>query len=115
MAGKQKLEPIPKPAGVPVLGNILSVNSDAPLQSLMEHAKEQGPIFWLDMLGTPIMIVSGPELVNELCDESRFDKTVRGPLRRVRAIGGDGLFTGDTVDPNWSKAHNILMLSLIHI
>lgn len=109
MAGKHKLDPIPQPDAVPVLGNIFSVNSDAPLQSLMEHAKEQGPIFWLDMLGTPIMIVSGPELVDELCDESRFDKTVRGPLRRVRAIGGDGLFTGDTTDPNWSKAHNILM------
>lgn len=109
MTGKNKFDPIPRPEAIPVLGNILSVDSNAPLQSLMEHAKEQGPIFWLDMLGTPIMIVSGPELVNELCDETRFDKTVRGPLRRVRAIGGDGLFTGDTVDPNWSKAHNILM------
>jgi cytochrome P450/NADPH-cytochrome P450 reductase len=109
MANKNKLDPIPRPEGIPVLGNILSVNSDAPLQSLMEHAKAQGPIFWLDMLGTPIMIVSGPELVKELCDETRFDKTVRGPLKRVRAIGGDGLFTGDTKDPNWSKAHNILM------
>lgn len=109
MAAKNRLDPIPQPESIPVLGNILSVDSDAPLQSLMEHAKKQGPIFWLDMLGTPIMIVSGPELVKELCDETRFDKTVRGPLKRVRAIGGDGLFTGDTVDPNWSKAHNILM------
>lgn len=109
MARKNRLDPIPQPEAIPALGNIFSVNSDAPLQSLMEHAKEQGPIFWLNMLGTPIMIVSGPELVKELCDETRFDKTVRGPLRRVRAIGGDGLFTGDTVDPNWSKAHNILM------
>ncbi len=109
MAGKNRLDPIPQPDAVPLLGNVFSVNSEAPLQSLMEHAKEQGPIYWLDMLGTPIMIVSGPELVNELCDETRFDKTVRGPLKRVRAIGGDGLFTGDTTAPNWSKAHNILM------
>jgi cytochrome P450/NADPH-cytochrome P450 reductase len=27
----------------------------------------------------------------------------------VRAVGGDGLFTADTKEPNWSKAHNILM------
>lgn len=55
------------------------------------------------------MIVSGFELVNELSDEKRFDKAVRGALRRVRAIGGDGLFTADTTEPNWNKAHNILL------
>ena len=27
----------------------------------------------------------------------------------MRAIGGDGLFTADTTEPNWSKAHNILL------
>jgi len=109
MAGKNRLHPIPRPDGVPFLGNVFSVDSEAPLQNLMVHAKEQGPLYWLNMMGTPIMIASGPEIVKELCDETRFDKTVRGPLRRVRAIGGDGLFTGDTKDPNWSKAHNILM------
>jgi cytochrome P450/NADPH-cytochrome P450 reductase len=30
-------------------------------------------------------------------------------MRRVRAVGGDGLFTADTNEPNWSKAHNILL------
>jgi cytochrome P450/NADPH-cytochrome P450 reductase len=30
-------------------------------------------------------------------------------LRRVRAIAGDGLFTADTTEPNWGKAHNILL------
>ena len=34
---------------------------------------------------------------------------MRGPLRRVRAVAGDGLFTADTSEPNWSKAHNILL------
>ena len=27
----------------------------------------------------------------------------------MRAVGGDGLFTADTTEPNWSKAHNILL------
>src|SRR5690349_22512294 len=47
-------------------------------------------------------------------DEKRFDKAVRGSLRRVRAVGGDGLFTADTKEPNWSKAHNILLRSEEH-
>ena len=61
------------------------------------------------MMGAPIVIVSGHDLVDELSDEKRFDKVVRGPLRRVRSVAGDGLFTADTSEPNWSKAHNILL------
>lgn len=109
MADSNKLAPIPKPASKPIVGNVLSVDAAAPLQSLKQLADEQGPIFWLDMMGTPIVFVSGADLVEELCDEKRFDKSVRGPLRRLRVIGGDGLFTGDTKAPNWGKAHNILM------
>lgn len=106
---KNRLYPIPRPDGLPVIGNMLTVDADAPQQSLMTISEEMGPIFWLDMMGKPVILVSGAELANELCDETRFDKTVRGPLRRLRAIGGDGLFTGDTQAPNWGKAHNILM------
>ncbi|MEQ9315484.1 MAG: cytochrome P450, partial [Henriciella sp.] len=109
MAETNRLAPIPQPKAVPMLGNTLSVDASAPLQSLKQIADEQGPIFWLDMMGTPIVFVSGADLVQELCDESRFDKSVRGALRKLRVIGGDGLFTGDTKAPNWGKAHNILM------
>ncbi|MEM7219032.1 MAG: cytochrome P450 [Pseudomonadota bacterium] len=104
-----RLHPIPKPPGKPLLGNALAIDGETPIQSLMGLTRELGPIYWLDMMGAPVVIVSGPELVNELCDESRFDKSVRGALRKVRAVGGDGLFTSDTDAPNWSKAHNILL------
>ena len=109
MSKEIELERIPMPDKKPLVGNILSVDKDQPLQSLMELTRELGPILRMDMMGTPLVVVSGNELVDELCDESRFDKAVRGTLRRVRAIGGDGLFTGDTQEPNWSKAHNILL------
>jgi cytochrome P450/NADPH-cytochrome P450 reductase len=109
MPSANPLSPIPHPPRKPLVGNVLTLDSSTPLQSLMQVAREHGPIFWLDMLGTPIVVVSGADLVDELCDEKRFDKAVRGSLRRVRAIGGDGLFTGDTQEPNWSKAHNILL------
>ena len=109
MASKNRLSPIPHPPTKPVVGNMLSLDSNAPVQNLARLARELGPIFWLDMMGAPIVIVSGHELVDELSDEKRFDKAVRGPLRRVRAIAGDGLFTADTTEPNWTKAHNILL------
>jgi len=109
MASGNRLAPIPHPPTKPVVGNMLSLDSSAPVQNLARLAKELGPIFWLDMMGSPIVIVSGHDLVDELSDEKRFDKAVRGPLRRVRAVAGDGLFTADTNEPNWGKAHNILM------
>ncbi|WP_166297831.1 bifunctional cytochrome P450/NADPH--P450 reductase [Bradyrhizobium sp. 2S1] len=109
MASGNRLSPIPHPPTKPVVGNMLSLDSTAPVQHLVKLSKELGPIFWLDMMGSPIVIVSGHDLVDELSDEKRFDKAVRGSLRRVRAVGGDGLFTADTKEPNWSKAHNILM------
>ncbi|MDP3897166.1 MAG: cytochrome P450, partial [Mesorhizobium sp.] len=109
MAQKNALHPIPNPAGKPLVGNMLTVDSDTPLQSLMQLTREHGPIFWLNMMGTPLVVVSGAALVAELSDETRFDKAVRGSLRRIRAIGGDGLFTSDTSAPNWHRAHNILL------
>jgi cytochrome P450/NADPH-cytochrome P450 reductase len=109
MAAKNRLSPIPRPPAKPVVGNMLSLDSTAPVQNLTRLARELGPIFWLDMMGAPLVVVSGHDLVDELSDETRFDKAVRGPLRRVRAVAGDGLFTADTTEPNWSKAHNILL------
>jgi len=109
MASTNRLSPIPQAPAKPVVGNMLSLDSTAPAQSLVRLARKLGPIYWLDMMGAPFVVVSGHDLVDELSDEKRFGKLVRGPLRRVRAIGGDGLFTADTTEPNWSKAHNILL------
>ncbi|MGB3501517.1 MAG: cytochrome P450 [Mesorhizobium sp.] len=109
MADGQTIQYIPTPPKKPIVGNMLSVDTDAPLQSLMGLTRELGPIFRLDMMGTPLVVVSGAKLVEEICDEKRFDKAVRGPLRRIRGVAGDGLFTADTEDANWHKAHNILL------
>jgi cytochrome P450/NADPH-cytochrome P450 reductase len=109
MASNNPLAPIPHPPRQPFVGNMLSIDSKAPTQHLTKLAKEYGPIFWLDMMGKPLVIVSGADLVEELSDPARFDKAVRGALRRIRSLAGDGLFTADTKEPNWSRAHNILL------
>jgi cytochrome P450 / NADPH-cytochrome P450 reductase len=109
MISGQALEPIPSPPKKPVVGNIFDISTVTPIQGLIALARELGPIFKLDMMGKPITVVSGFALADELFDESRFDKSVRGALHRVRAISGDGLFTAYTSEPNWSRAHNILL------
>jgi cytochrome P450/NADPH-cytochrome P450 reductase len=109
MPSRNPLDPIPHPPRTPWLGNLLSLGATSPVQNMAKLARQYWPIYWLDMRGKPLVIVSGYELVDELCDESRFDKSVRGALRLVRNFAGDGLFTAYTQEPNWSKAHNILL------
>ena len=57
------------------------------------------------------LIVSGADLVDELATTSRFDKQVGGGLSNLSREGATsaGLFTSETQDPLWRKAHNILM------
>jgi cytochrome P450/NADPH-cytochrome P450 reductase len=111
MASKNLLDPIPQPPRTLLLGNLLALGTTTPIQDMMRLAREYGPIYWLDMMGKPVVVVSGFSLVDELCDETRFDKSVKGALRRLRAFAGDGLFTAYTQEPNWSRAHNILLPS----
>ena len=101
---------IPQPPTKPLLGNLPDMDLSTPVQGMMKLAREYGPIFRLELPGgRRLAVVSGFDLVDELCDEKRFDKKVWKPLRSVRAFAGDGLFTAHTEEPNWHKAHNILL------
>jgi cytochrome P450 / NADPH-cytochrome P450 reductase len=94
------LDEIPGPRGVPLLGNVFDIDTASPFESLLRLATEYGPIYKLDTPGATRLIVSGPELVDELCDDSRFDKQVSGGLANLRKDSLDtGLFTADTQDP----------------
>lgn len=100
---------IPKPKTFGPLGHLPLIDKDRPSLSLCKLANEYGPIFRFETPVGESVIVSGHELVAEVCDESRFAKSIKGPLERVRAFAGDGLFTSWTHEFNWKKAHNILL------
>ena len=100
---------IPQPKPYPLLGNAPEIDREAFIQSMMQLAREYGPIFRLQLPSDEFIIVSSQELVNELCDEKRFDKKLSGPLIHQRDNAGDGLFTSKTQEPNWGRAHRILM------
>jgi cytochrome P450/NADPH-cytochrome P450 reductase len=110
MTATISLDEIPGPRGLPVLGNARAVDVDAPFESLLRLADEFGPIYRLVVPGGTRLIVTGPELMDELCDDARYDKKVTGGQAALRgAMGTSGLFTSDTQDPLWRRAHNILM------
>ncbi|MEU9607103.1 cytochrome P450 [Streptomyces sp. NPDC048057] len=99
---------VPQRTPLPLLGHALSVPADAFTQYAMREARALGPIFNLRFFDEDNLIVSGADLVAEVCDESRFRKSTK-PLVTVREFAGDGLFTADGDEPNWRKAHNVLL------
>ncbi|MGV9743951.1 bifunctional cytochrome P450/NADPH--P450 reductase [Rhodococcus zopfii] len=104
------LDDLPGPHGLPWLGNLLDIDTHSPIDGFIALAREYGPIYKLSLpMGTRVM-VSGADLVDDLCDDTRFDKQVGAGLGALRnSVAGSGLFTSATDDPLWHRAHNILM------
>ena len=111
MGTVDRLEPIPHPPSHLFVGNLFDLDASSPIDSLMDLARKYGPIYELELPGGGSrVIVSGYDLVDELCNESRFDKKLGQGLSALAEGPADrGLFTSETSDPNWRKAHNVLL------
>ena len=104
------IEDFPGPRGLPLLGNLLDLDQHNPIPSVIKMAQEYGPIFKLRTPNGSRVIVSGRELVDEVCDDARFDKFIAGGLvEMAKGVAGHGLFTTGTEDQRWQRAHSILM------
>jgi cytochrome P450/NADPH-cytochrome P450 reductase len=101
--------PIPQPPPHPLVGNLPDIDASKGVFGLVEVAEQYGPIVRIQFFNRSTIVVSSQRLVNEVCDESRFGKVLGVSLRQVREFAGDGLFTAETQEPNWQKAHRILM------
>jgi cytochrome P450 / NADPH-cytochrome P450 reductase len=100
----------PGPRGLPILGNVRAIDLAQPIESLMSLAREYGPIFKLTTPRGISVVVSGADLVSEICDDARFDKVITAGLSILDEGPVDaGLFTAETDDPMWARAHGILM------
>ena len=107
------------PSPPPTIDGVPSVDGPLPTQSGLAGrpyalpidilAELHGPIFYGDWSGARKLYACSLQLVEELCDEGRFAKNVTGSLARVRPLAGDGLFTAFHGEPNWQKAHDVLL------
>jgi cytochrome P450/NADPH-cytochrome P450 reductase len=100
--------PIPHPTGTFLIGNISEIDPNFPSDSFRRLQKLYGDIYQLNLFGRKLVVVSSQEIVNFICDESKFDKKLPAPVEELRNASGDGLFTADTSEPNWKLAHKIL-------
>ncbi|WP_190127862.1 cytochrome P450 [Streptomyces mashuensis] len=101
-------------AAVPVVDVTPSCRSangatDTPLQQAMDLAREHGPVFRRRQHGNERLFVTSLDLVAELADEDRFAKHVGPALENVREFTADGLFTAYNDEPDWARAHDILL------
>ena len=104
------LEPIPGPPGYPILGNILDVRDEVPINGLQTLADMYGPIYKITLFGQELVVVSSVKMVEELSDEARFHKVLAGGLERIKGQKASGLFTAKGEDdPDWGQAHRVLM------
>ncbi|MDO0924985.1 cytochrome P450 [Streptomyces sp. TG1A-8] len=102
-------EPAGAPSGVPVVDITATGPGRAPIQQVMELMRAHGPVLVRRLHGRDTMFVADADLVADLADEERFAKHIGPALENVREFAADGLFTAYDDEPNWTKAHDILM------
>ena len=98
LPGVQEEIPQPPEHFFGLLGNIPDIDRKRISVSLGKHVARYGPIFKLNVLSKYLIIIASQELVNEVCDERRFKKTMSALKEVSRAIG-DGMITSETSNP----------------
>ncbi|PVZ11157.1 bifunctional cytochrome P450/NADPH--P450 reductase [Actinomycetospora cinnamomea] len=110
MTAAIEIDAVPGPRGLPYLGNLLDIDRDSPIEGFVRLAREYGPVYRLATPAGTRLMVSGPDLVDEICDDEHYDKKIAAGLKTIqKSVAGHGLFSSDTEDPLWHRAHHILM------
>ena len=106
---------VPAPKGLPVVGHLHQIARAGLVGHLLAVSRQYPDgIFKLRFGSRVSLFVTHPDLVAELSDETRFRKMPGPGLRVVRKFAGDGLFTAFSEEPNWGKAHRILLPAFSH-
>lgn len=107
------LLPIPSPPHqhyMGLLGHAPDLDPVLPVRTYWQLMDQYSPIFQLDLnMPYPRVFVGSRELVNEMADDTRFTKFTHRLHREMRAVFGDGLFSAESTDKAWWKAHRLLI------
>ena len=108
MTDQRPTTPFPTPQ-TPPPDVLASLAGRSFIEQVMAVAKASGPVFQTPAQGPRTVALWGFPYVDEVSDDTRFDKALSVGLVALRAFAGDGLFTARTDEPNWGKAHRILL------
>ncbi|MGQ9409853.1 cytochrome P450 [Mycolicibacterium gilvum] len=105
---RQPFPPLPHPPRrVPVVGDVFGFSADILTRPPSDPGL--GPVFEFRFLGARYVVAASADAVAEVNDERRFCKHVGPDIDALRIMGGDGLFTAYNDEPNWQRAHDLLM------
>ncbi|KAK4188550.1 cytochrome P450 [Podospora australis] len=102
-------EPIPQPPERWLTGNLGELDPTFAVGSFWKLAEIYGPIFTLNLVKRKVIVISSHELINEVCDDKRFDKHVTGVQESIRLFVKNGLFTAYSDEEEWGIAHRTLV------
>ncbi|KAI0805964.1 cytochrome P450 [Irpex lacteus] len=100
---------IPTPPAWPIIGHTLSFDLEVPIRTLQQWGNQFGEIFELNFIQGKAVVVNTVELMNDCSNDRKFTKTMKGPIREIRELGRDGLFTASKHDENYIIANRILL------
>ena len=107
------LLPIPSPPHqhyLGLLGHAPDLDPVLPVRTYWQLMDQYAPIYQLDLkMPYPRVFVGSRELVNEMADDTRFTKFTHRLHQEMRAVFGDGLFSAESTDKAWWKAHRLLI------
>lgn len=103
--------PIPHPRyRLPVLGDLLTIDFTSPVLGTTKKLRQsRDGILEQRIFGLSAVAVADAALIDEVNDETRWQRHVGPLVEKLRLTLGDGLFTAYNDEPNWRTAHNILM------
>ncbi|MCP4440004.1 MAG: cytochrome P450, partial [Aureispira sp.] len=100
---------IPSPPRIPVFGNAHQVAGKDLVLKMLKVIGDYSPICEFKMINDKMLMISNHELAEGILNSPHCHKAIPKPLQQIRNFAKDGLFTAWTDEPNWKKAHNILM------
>ena len=103
--------PIPHPRfRLPLLGDLFTLDFASPVMGTTDKLrKSSGGIIEQRIFALSAVAIAEAALIDEVNDETLWEKHVGPLVQKMRLTLGDGLFTAYNDEPNWHKAHNILM------
>lgn len=103
--------PIPHPRfRLPFLGDLFTLDFASPVMGTTDKLRKlDGGILEQRIFALSAVALADAALIDEVNDETVWEKHVGPLVQKMRLTLGDGLFTAYNDEPNWHKAHNILM------